>query len=56
MAYLNCPYCPSQSYPTHRQHLWIGGFKLPVPLVEYLCLSGHVHYVVTEHKQEAEHA
>ena len=52
MAYLNCPYCPSQSYPTDRQlPLWVGGFKVLVPLIEYKCSSGHVHYVITEHKE-----
>ena len=56
MAYLNCSYCPAQSYPTGREHLWLMGLRVAVPLVEYKCLSGHVHYVITEHKQEAEHA
>jgi hypothetical protein len=51
MAYLNCPYCPSQSYPTGREHLWLTGLKVAVPLIEYKCLSGHVHYVITEYKE-----
>ena len=54
--YLNCSHCPSQSYPTGREHLWLMGLRVAVPLVEYKCLSGHVHYVITEHKKEEDHA
>ena len=52
MSYLNCSHCPSQSYPTGREHLWLMGLRVAVPLIEYKCLSGHVHYVITEHKED----
>jgi hypothetical protein len=50
--YLNCPYCPSQSYPTNKLNLWLTGMKVEVPLIEFKCILGHVHYAVTEHKEE----
>jgi hypothetical protein len=51
MAYLNCPKCPAQSYPKVEPFpIWVGGFKLHVPLQTYKCSSGHIFYVEEEPK------
>ncbi len=49
MSSLNCPWCPAQSYPKIEPiELWVGGFKLYVPMKTFRCTLGHLFYVEKE--------
>lgn len=52
MAYLTCPFCPSQALPVPKEKLgyWVGGPKEFVPMVKFRCNSKHEFYV--EEKKE----
>ena len=49
MAYLNCPYCPSQSFLVRNAE-----HSDRPPLEKYRCPAQHVFYVEEEHNGDTE--
>lgn len=46
MAYLNCPFCPSQAYPVKKPVEVVDRLGNPnIPVVKFYCHAGHMFYV-----------
>jgi len=50
MAYLNCPYCPSQAFPVDTELF----MKIGMGLELYRCVSKHEFYVKSESEKQIE--
>jgi hypothetical protein len=48
MAYLNCPFCPSQARPKHPALIQTLPNVKGAPAVEFQCISKHKFFVTKE--------